>query len=182
MENIIIENESLYLRKPTLQDKEIIWEFRNEFIEYGSLTAGDSGLLAHETFEEWFEKTDRNSKMETLPKDRVLCTQFLTMRKSDNKLVGMINLRHELNDYLSKFGGHIGDCIRPTERHKGYATAQKLLCLEYCKKLGISPILITAKVENIYSQKSIMKSGGVFEKQITDESNGNIFNRYWITL
>ena len=34
----------------------------------------------------------------------------------------MINIRLALNDFLRKEGGHIGYCIRPTERQKHYAT------------------------------------------------------------
>ena len=42
--------------------------------------------------------------------------------KERNILVGAINIRHYLNDHLLKFGGHIGDGVRPSERRKGIAT------------------------------------------------------------
>ena len=45
----------------------------------------------------------------------------------DNKIVGMIDLRHHINHpILSVWGGHIGYSVRPTERRKGYA---KIGCL-----------------------------------------------------
>ncbi len=179
---IRVDGENLYLRTPTIEDKEIIWNFRQEFIDYDSYTAGDSGLKAYNTFEEWFKKVDVGSKLETLPEGRVLCTQFLTFRKTDNRLVGMINLRHTLNDYLQKFGGHIGDCIRPTERRKGYATEQKKICLDFCKTVGLNKVLVTAKVENEYSIKSIIKCGGTLENQVLDKENNQLYNRFWITL
>lgn len=182
IDNIKIEGNRLYLRTPTIEDKELIWNFRQEFFDYDSYSAGDSGLKLKDTFEEWFNKVECGSKLETLPEGRVLCTQFLTFRKSDNKLVGMINVRHTLNDYLLKFGGHIGDCIRPTERQKGYATEQKQICLEFCKSIGLNKVLITAKANNEYSIRSILKCGAILENQLFDEENNQLYNRYWFTL
>ena len=179
---ITLVGENLYLRTPTIEDKEIIWNFRQEFFDYDSYSAGDSGLKLKETFEEWFNKVEEGSKIETLPEGRVLCTQFLTFRNSDNKLVGMINVRHTLNDYLEKFGGHIGDCIRPTERQKGYATEQKKICLQFCKNIGLTKVLITAKSENEFSIKSIVKCGGILENQLLEEENNQLYNRYWINI
>ena len=179
---IRIEGDKLYLRTPTKEDEEIIWNFRQEFFDFDSYSAGDSGLKNYETFESWYTKVDNGSKLETLPEGRVLCTQFLTFRKSDNKLVGMINVRHTLNEYLQKFGGHIGDCIRPTERHKGYATEQKKICLEFCKSIGINKILITAKSHNEFSIKSIIKCGGILENQLLNTDDNTLYNRYWINL
>ncbi len=179
---IKLVGENLYLRTPTIEDKDIIWNFRQEFFDYNSYSAGDSGLKLKDSFEEWFTKVDNGSRLEALPEGRVLCTQFLTFRKSDNKLVGMINVRHTLNDYLEKFGGHIGDCIRPTERQKGYATEQKRICLDFCKTLGLNKVLVTAKSENEFSIRSITKCGGILENQLFDEENNQLYNRYWINL
>lgn len=37
------------------------------------------------------------------------------------KLIGMINIRHKLNEYLFEFGGHIGYSVRKSERRKIYS-------------------------------------------------------------
>ena len=179
---IRIVGDNLYLRTATLEDKEIIWNYRQEFFDYNSYFAGDSGLKLFDSFEDWFNKVEIDSNPDTIPEGRVVGTQFLTFRKVDNKLVGMINLRHTLNDYLLNYGGHIGDSIRPTERSKGYATEQKKICLEFCKTIGLNKILITAKSNNDHSIKSIIKCGGILENQVEDKENNVIFNRYWIKL
>ena len=70
---------------------------------------------------------------------------FFCLDKERNILVGAINIRHYLNDHLLKFGGHIGDGVRPSERRKGIATRMIALGLEECKKLGITRVLIPAK-------------------------------------
>ncbi len=95
-------------------------------------------------------------------------------------LVGAVNIRHELNDYLLRFGGHIGDGIRPSERKKGYATAMIALALEKCRELGIYDVLMVCDKDNIASAKSIIKNGGILENEITH--NGTIEQRYWIHL
>lgn len=179
---IRIDGERLYIRTVQPEDKDIVWNYRQEFFDYDSYFAGDSGLKLFDNFEDWYKKIEISSNQDTLPADRVLGTQFLTFRKEDNKLVGMINLRHSLNDYLLKFGGHIGDSIRPTERSKGYATEQKKICLEFCKSIGLDKVLITAKSNNEHSIKSIIKSGGVLENTIEDKENSVVYHRFWVTL
>lgn len=107
-------------------------------------------------------------------------TFFLYDEKRDI-FVGASNIRHYLNEGLLKYGGHIGDGIRPSERRKGYGTILIKLSLIECKKLGIDRVLITCNEENIGSKKAILNNGGVLENQIIDE-DGSLLNRYWIDL
>ena len=44
---------------------------------------------------------------------------FFLLDEERNILLGAVNIRHYLNDYLLKYAGHIGDGIRPSERRKG---------------------------------------------------------------
>ena len=96
-------------------------------------------------------------------------------------LLGAVNIRHYLNDYLLQFGGHIGDGIRPSERRKGYATEMIRLALIECKKLGIDRVLMVCDKTNIGSAKSIINNGGILENEFVDE-DGEINQRYWIDL
>ena len=98
-----------------------------------------------------------------------------------NILLGAVNIRHYLNDYLLQFGGHIGDGVRPSERRKGYATEMIRLSLIECKKLGINRVLMVCDKTNVGSAKSIIKNGGVLENEFVDD-NGNTQQRYWIEV
>ncbi|MBO4297241.1 MAG: GNAT family N-acetyltransferase [Clostridia bacterium] len=106
---------------------------------------------------------------------------FFLLDEDRNRLLGAVNIRHYLNDYLLKEGGHIGDGIRPSERRKGYATEMVRLALIECKKLGIDRVLMTCDKDNVGSAKSILKNGGVLENEFLNE-DGNIEQRYWIDL
>jgi predicted acetyltransferase len=55
-----------------------------------------------------------------MPPDRVPATFLVAQVGSD--LVGRVSIRHELNAFLSDFGGHIGFGVRPRHRRRGYAT------------------------------------------------------------
>jgi len=97
-----------------------------------------------------------------------------------NKIYGAIDIRHELNDYLLQYGGHIGYGIRPSQRRKGYASQMLTLALPIAKELGINKSLITCDKSNVGSAKTIMNNGGILENEVI---NGDeITQRYWITL
>ena len=133
-------------------------------------------------YEKWLEKIDSYTKKETLPEDKVIGSVFFSVRKSDNKVVGIINIRHEFNDYLYNYGGHIGYSILPSERRKGYGYEQLKLGLEFCKSIGIKRVLITCLDNNIGSSKTIEKAGGVLENVVREEQEGKMLKRYWISL
>ena len=106
---------------------------------------------------------------------------FFLLDEERNILLGAVNIRHYLNDYLLKYAGHIGDGIRPSERRKGYATEMIRLALLECKKLGIDKVLMVCDKSNTASAKSIINNGGILENEFEDEKN-NIQQRYWIDV
>lgn len=107
-------------------------------------------------------------------------TVLFCLDTDKNIFIGAVDIRHSLNAGLLRTGGHIGDGIRPSQRHKGFATAMIALALKECKKLGIERVLMTCDKTNIASAKSILKNGGVFENEIWDE--GVVEQRFWIDL
>ncbi len=177
--------ETFYLEKPSITRKAEAIEYINEFYEYKSEIHGVGGLNKHleeETYENWLEenlKLDNDDYAKS--KGLVPASTYFLIRKEDNKLVGMIDLRYYLNDFLLKFGGNIGYSIRPTERQKGYAKIQLYLCLLKAEELGIEKVLITASTNNIGSNKTIKSLGGEFENSIQEDEN-KILNRYWINI
>jgi len=107
---------------------------------------------------------------------------LILIRKNDNKLIGMLDIRHYLNDYLEKFGGNIGYSIKPGERRKGYAKRMLGMALPICKELGLTKLLLTCNENNIISDKTILANGGVCESMIFAPNNTEAIKRFWITL
>ncbi len=105
---------------------------------------------------------------------------FFCLDEERNIFVGAVNIRHDLNEYLLRSGGHIGDGVRPSERRKGVATAMIALALEECRRLGMNRVLMVCDKDNVGSARSIQKNGGVLENEILDD--GVLEQRYWIDL
>lgn len=166
---------------PTKEYKKEVEEYLQEFLDNGeNEIAGDGGLDRIRDFDKWLEKVQNDLSVDTIDKDRIPATLYLTIRKSDKKIVGNLQIRHFLNEKLLNYGGHIGDSVRPSERRKGYATEQIRLALEKCKELGIDNVLMDCDKTNIGSAKSIQKNGGILENEIY--VGNEIVQRYWISL
>lgn len=86
---------------------------------------------------------------------------------TDGKIVGRVSIRHELNNFLKEYGGHVGYGIVPSERRKGYATEILRQSIELCRGLEIESIMISCDFDNDGSKKVIERNGGIFEK-VTD--------------
>lgn len=90
--------------------------------------------------------------------------------------VGIGKLRHYLNDNLRKIGGHIGYCIRPSERGKGLGIILLYEMLKKARELNIPRALITCNETNTASRRVIENNGGKLDKIAGDECY------YWIKL
>lgn len=95
---------------------------------------------------------------------------------------GRLDIRHELNEHLRRFGGHIGYDIRPSRRCRGYGTRALQLGLVEARKLGLDRVLVTCDEHNTPSRKIIEANGGVLEDAIATEFRPTLTCRYWIAL
>lgn len=165
---------------PTPEFKDAIMSYKTEFLENGDSLDGTAGLRDSATFEAWYEAICDNSYEETVRPGLVPATTYLAISNEDERLIGMIDIRHRLNDFLMKLGGHIGYSVRKSERRQGYASEMLSLALVECRGLGISRVLITCDKENVASARTILNNGGVLENEVPDE--GRTTQRYWINL
>lgn len=170
----------LKLVLPTPEYKEKLMDYKREFIENGDSMDGAAGLNNVETFEEWYSAFLDNLKEETVRKGLVPATTYMAISTDNGRLIGMIDIRHRLNDYLLNYDGHIGYSIRKSERKQGYATEMLALALKECSKLNIKKVLITCDKENIASVKTMINNGAKLENEIPE--GNRITQRYWITL
>jgi predicted acetyltransferase len=101
----------------------------------------------------------------------------------DGKIVGRASIRHELNEWLNRFGGHIGYAVATQYRMKGYAAEILKQSLDYCRNvLRLDQVLVTCDDDNFGSIKTIEKNGGELENKIFLETENKTKRRYWIVL
>mgnify|MGYP004494856537 FL=1 len=173
--------EKFYLESPSIKRKDEAINYVKEFYENNSNLNGDSGLDKYlDDYEGWLEFLNKLSNPLTVPSGYCLGYEYFLIRKNDSKLVGLINLRHNLNKNLLLHGGHIGYSIKVTERRKGYNKINLYLCLIKARELGLDKVLLTAYDDNIGSVKTILDAGGVLENKIND--SGKLLGRYWIDV
>ncbi len=171
----------IYLRKLSPDDREQIIDYIKEF-KKEKLDAIAGHISYHFVMTEDFDGYyKRVVELENNPPEgKVKATQFLAFQKENNHLVGLVNVRHELNENLIKSGGHIGYSVRPSERNKGYAKSELKLALEFgFNELKLDSILLTVFETNTPSIKVIEKFNPV-EDQVYIDEKGNVFRRFWI--
>ena len=95
--------DELELVFPTPEYKTQDEEYLQEFFDNGEYEiAGDGGLDRIKNFEEWLLKVQKDLSEESIEDNRIPATLYLTVRKSDNRVVGNLQIRHKLNEKLLK--------------------------------------------------------------------------------
>ena len=172
--------EKIILVKPNLSYADEITKYKEESLKESPLINGSAGLNRFSSIEDWLEELKKRSSEATVPEGLVPSSTYLWVREKDNYIVGMIDIRHYLNEYLTQVGGNIGYSVRKTERNKGYAKQMLKLALEKCKELKMKKVLITCDEDNIASEKVILSANAKFEDiRCIDGENKK---RFWIDL
>ena len=172
--------EKIILIKPNLSYADELIKYKEESLKENPLINGSAGLNRFSSIEDWLEELKKRSSEATVPEGLVPSSTYLGVREKDNYIVGMIDIRHYLNEYLTQVGGNIGYSVRKTERNKGYAKQILKLALEKCKELKIKKVLITCDEDNIASEKVILSTNAKFEDiRCIDGENKK---RFWIDL
>ena len=172
--------EKIILVKPDLSYADEIIKYKEESLAESPIINGSAGLDRFSSIEVWLEELKKRSCEDTVPKGLVPSSTYLAVREKDNYIVGMIDIRHYLNEYLTQVGGHIGYGVRKTERNKGYAKQMLKLALEKCKELKIKKVLITCDEDNIASEKVILSANAKLED--IRNVDGENKKRFWIDL
>lgn len=133
---------------------------------------------ASNNFERYVEYIKR---LATHPDEGEVPSTHLWLVEGD-LFLGRLSVRPSLDDFMLKFGGHIGYIIAPAYRKHGYGYRILQLGLAYVCSIGMKRVLLTCNEDNIGSKKIIESCGGKLENKLYDERINKNKLRYWIEL
>ncbi|MBE6760025.1 MAG: GNAT family N-acetyltransferase [Ruminococcaceae bacterium] len=150
-----------------LELRELLPSDEERFISFAKRYSAECGAesvpfglnVADRSFSEFFASLKALSCEDTLPAGWVPTRYYLILR--DGEIIGQANIRYGDSDFILNFAGHIGYCIAPWERCKGYATQALKLALPLAKSLGLDRVILTCDSDNDASRKVIVRNGGV---------------------
>jgi len=131
------------------------------------------------SFGRYLEVLTEQERGENLPPNHVPSTFLFAF--AGTSIVGRVSIRHALNPFLERFGGHIGYVVVPEYRRQGYATEILRQSLQIARrKLGLERVLVTCDDDNVASIRTIEKNGGILESIVAGPDGDQPKRRYWI--
>jgi len=164
---------------PTKEHEAKAREYIEEHNKNGEYVMFGGALIGKKPYDDWLRQLKNNSDEKTVDPKWVVSSTLFAM--NGEKIIGMIDIRHTLNQYLQAYGGHIGYGVRPTERNKGYAAEILNLGLVFCRNLGLKKVMLVCHKDNHGSSKTIEKCGGTLEREFL-YTDGEPFQVYWISI
>lgn len=169
----------LTLVRPTLELKSKALDYRQEHFDNNEMVINGSELLDKtDSYEEWLKSVTDNTSPDTVNPNWGVTDTFFAVDENEN-IIGIIDLRHTLNDFLKDFGNS-GYSVRPSERRKGYATEMLRQILLIAKQAGLQEVYLSVERDNEPSVKTIIKNGGKYERSF--EFEGEEADIYKIVL
>lgn len=171
---------NLIVRRLDINDQEAFFEGLSRFSDM-ELSWYTFEWKEGMSFEEHLNVLENQFQGRNLPSDRVPASMLYAFL--DGKIVGRSSIRHKLNDFLLKAGGHIGYAVATPYQGQGIATEVLKQSLQYCREvLHLEQVLVTCDDDNIGSYKTIEKNNGILENRITLDGKSVATRRYWINL
>jgi predicted acetyltransferase len=169
-----VEEIILIVPNKELESKAIA--YKEEHFSCGETVINGSEMWDNmDSYPEWLEMVTKNADAEMYNQGWVLTDTFFAMRQSDKKIIGIIDFRHSLNEFLKDFG-HIGYSVCPLERRKGYATEMLRQVLAIAKIQGLPEVFLSYMKGNVPSRKTILNNGGQYLRDFTFNNEvGEVF-------
>lgn len=146
---------SIKLLRPSTMFKNQIIYYINSFLKAGKTIISSQKLDDFKNYEEWIKSLDNKT------------TFYLVIRKSDNKLLGIVEL--EMNS-SEKFTGSIEYNMLPEEEEKGYEKEILKLMILKCRKDKIEKVSLLCDKSSKDFINAVILNGGILKREIQSDS------------
>lgn len=175
----------MYLKEPTLEDKdaviEMCKEFENSNDEYKFEGTSNIKCVLSDSYEKYLQKCIQDKTIEDTNPNWSNATNYLLVDEN-NHIYGCSQFRHHILGELINVGGNFAYAIRPSERKKGYGFIQLKLLIEKAKAFGLDKVLVTCRENNIASKKTMEKFIGKSDTLVKSIYPNVMEYRYWIDI
>lgn len=168
----------LHFVAPSLALKNEILTFRHEYNAVCAELHGANELNAFtdKGFSGWLNYLNAPSGSRWFDYEKVADSTYVALE--NGVVVGIMNLRHTLNENLLQYGGHIGYSTHPQHQGRGIASAMLAFGLQRLADLGVSRVLVTCRDDNLASARVIEKNGGILTETVSFPDYR--LRKYWI--
>lgn len=165
-------------RLPEIGDEDMLKAYVQEHYEHHETSISASMGLPVSAYADWVTRMQKNATTG----DDAWGKSLLYLCFDQESLVGLLSIRYELSESLTKKYGDIGYGVRPSERNRGYATAMLRHALTVCKEKGMRKVMLGCYKDNLPSAAVIRKNGGVLVEENDLYTAGRISQYYEIAL
>lgn len=165
-------------RLPETADEQTLVEYVREHLECGEMKITAGMGLERMAYADWVAQTARNAQVG----DDRFGRSLLYLCFDDARLVGLLNVRHELSEQLRQIYGDVGYGVRPSERRKGHATRMLRHGLEVCQEMGMREAIVGCYSDNVASSATIRACGGRLYAERDSYTPGRLSQYYRFEL
>ena len=175
--------QDLIFVEPTLSMQFEIEAYRNEHFANGEREIfGGAWMERVSRYTDWLQLVRANTNPQTVNPNWVPSSTYCVMSKKDNSLIGMVDIHHQLNDFLAASGGHISYSVRPSKRNRGYGTRILHMALAMCaQKFDIDEVVISCAKSNYAAIRTFEHNDATLVQEYR-HVNGQIMAEYHIDV
>jgi len=118
----------------------------------------------HTDFDKFLNKLEQYEKGQFLQEGHVANITYWLV--DDHEIIGVSNLRLQLNAQIQHCGGHIGLGIRPSRRRQNFGTKLLELTIQEAWELGLTQLHIHCYKSNLASAKVIQANNGCLDSEL----------------
>jgi predicted acetyltransferase len=129
-------------------------------------------------WQDWLAALDLQARSVEITSTRVPALQLKAVL--GDELIGRVSIRLALNDWLMRYGGHIGYYLKPSMRGQGHGTELLRQSLIIARALGVREVHLFCDDDNAASARVAEKCGAMLVDRRPGEDGHTLLRHYVI--